>query len=161
MQLDEIPKQLGEKGAAQEGPKPPRKKWARSSTKRVVTVMLAQSGYNERDDEFEPWAFHFRPMLSKEANERREKWLGLSGKERVASLKEQMLDEVCDLMVEEPEGFEDFPAGSGPADVGQRFRAYVTETTDAIERAQLDQMVEAANTAYWAKVTPREFRPPV
>jgi hypothetical protein len=142
-------------------PRPPKKKWSRKAAHRVIHVYLNQSGVNERDDEFEPWHFQFRPMLSQEANERREKWLGLSGKERVASLKEQMLDEVCDLMVAEPEGFEDFPGGSGAGDAGQRFRAYVTETTDPVERAQLDQMVEAANTAYWAKVTPREFRPAV
>lgn len=142
-------------------PKPPKKKWARKDARRVVTVMLAQDGINERDDEFEPWVFHFRPMLSKEANERREKWLGMSGKERVASLKEQMLDEVSDLLVAEPEGFDDFPEGAGDGDLGRRFRAYVAETADPVERAQLDQMVEAANTAYWAKVTPREFRPKV
>lgn len=142
----------------QQTPAPkPKRKWSRKETKRVFDVYLDQEGY----EEFEPWHFQFRPMLSAEATARREKWLGLSAKERVAGLKEQMLDEVCDLMVAEPEGFEDFPAGNGPGDVGQRFREYVTGTADPVERAQLDQIVEAANTAYWAKTSPREFRPKV
>jgi hypothetical protein len=113
--------------------------------------------------DLEQIGFTFRLQLSKDAQLRREKWLGMTAQERTARVDEQILDEVCDLMIDEPTGLEDFPAppdgeGTGKGSVGQRMRAYYTETTDEDAKFLLRQILEAADNSYWAAVTPREFR---
>lgn len=113
-----------------------------------------------------PIMFPLRIQLSKDAMARREKWLGQTAPERNASLQEQILDEVADLLADEPEGIEDWAvpaAGSsdGPGNVGNRLRQYVAETDDHDALFLVQQIIEAASNGYWAAVTPHEFRPKV
>lgn len=141
---------------------PPRKRFSRATGRKPIPIFLKfPTGPLA---ELEPIKFTFRMQLSKDAQTRREKWLGQNAQDRTASVDEQILDEVADLLIAEPEGIEDWaePGGDdGAGNVGQRLRQYVAETTDADSLFILKQILEAANTAYWAAITPREFRPAI
>lgn len=100
-----------------------------------------------------PFEFQLRMELSKEAKERRAKFSALSAAERTERERAQAVDELCDLLVEPPKGFGDFPAqaqGETLYDVALRYFN---------QKPLLQQIAEAANTAYYNTVLPREFHP--
>lgn len=132
---------------------PPAKKvFTRADVKRHITVEVClpklYPGY-------EPWAFDLRLKLSRDAEERRQEYLALAASQMTVKLKDQVLDEICDLLVAYPRGFSDLPDGSG--NPGTAFRAYV-ESSDPVTKELLLQIVEGADNLYWSSITPREFQ---
>lgn len=99
--------------------------------------------------------FCLRTMLSKEAEEQRQKYLSLSALEQTYKEAEETLDELCDLMTKLPEGFGDLKdTGKSP---GYSFRNYY-ETSDSEDKENLDLILRAAYGLYWGSLSPREFR---
>lgn len=135
--------------SGQETPTKNKRVFTLKDIKRTVTVRVGLPGIYDTD-EFELWSFVFRTKLSKEAQERRAKFLALPAAERTERSLEQALDEVCDLLVEVPEGFGDFPPESDGT-LAERARKYFNQDP------QLLEIADAANSAYYAKVLPREF----
>lgn len=128
------------------------KTFTRRDVKRTVDVAIH---FPNLLPDFAPFEFSFRLGLSREAEERRQEYLDLPAAERTDRENQQALDEVCDLLVELPKGFGDLrDLGKGP---GFAFRSYI-ETADAQDRPMFDMIVRAADTGYWGKIMPREFR---
>jgi hypothetical protein len=150
--------------AAGQQPKKKAPGFSRTKVQRVFPIYVRFASGPLADNA--PLKFTFRMQLSKEAMARREKWLGLTQAERNALLQDQILDEVADLLVAEPEGIEDWPEpdtarGDGPGNVGKRLHQYVAEITNEDTKFLMEQILEAASNGYWAAVTPHEFRPKV
>lgn len=137
-----------------EGQAPVTKKvFSRADIKKHVEVKVV---FPKLYKDYEPWGFKFRLKLSAEAEDRRQEYLSLSASQRLVKVTEQALDEVCDLLVELPTGFEDLMStGKGP---GHSFRSYVETATDPDMKDFLAMLVEAADSAYWGAITPHEFR---
>jgi hypothetical protein len=92
--------------------------------------------------------------LSREAEERRQEYLSLSAADMTVKLREQALDEICDLLVALPKGFSDLQdTGQGP---GHSYRSYV-ETADPETKDILLTITEGADNLYWSSISPREF----
>lgn len=135
--------------------KNPPKVWTRKDAVKFVTVPLHLP---KLYPDFDPWVFKMRLKLSSEAEERRQTYLALSASERTSRIDEQMLDEVCDLLVSMPTGFGDLQdTSNGP---GHSFKSYV-ETSAPDEKILLSKIVEGVSNHYWAFLMPREFRPAV
>lgn len=133
-------------------PPTPKKIWTRDRTVRSVEVGVALPTLYP---DYEPWTFNLKLQLSVDAEERRQEYLSLSPSEQTIKLKEQALDEICDLLVSIPTGFGDIKdTGRGP---GESFREYVN-TADAEAKTMLLTIVEGADTLYWRAISPREFR---
>jgi hypothetical protein len=136
----------------QEKKAPPAKKvFSRSDVKRSLSVAVhlpkIYPGY-------EPWEFELRLKLSREAEERRQEYLSLSAADMTVKLREQALDEICDLLVALPKGFSDLQdTGQGP---GHSYRSYV-ETADPETKDILLTITEGADNLYWSSISPREF----
>lgn len=135
--------------------KKPKKVFTRSDIKKTVKVgVILPKIYPD----YEPWEFDFRLKLSKDAEERRQEYLSLSPAEITSRSGEQTLDEVCDLLVSLPKGFDDLQdTGNGP---GHSWRNYI-ETAPPDAKELLMTITEGANTLYWQAIAPREFRPQV
>jgi hypothetical protein len=131
---------------------PALKTFTRRDVKRTVDVEIH---FPNLLPGFEPFGFKFRLALSREAEEARQEYLDLPAGERTDKESAQALNEVCDLLTELPAGFGDLrDLGRGP---GFAFRSYV-ETAEPDARPMLDMIVRAADTGYWGKIMPREFR---
>jgi len=132
---------------------PKKKVFSKSDVKRFVEAsVILPSLYPD----FEPWVFKLRLKLSSEADKRRQEYLSLSASKRAVKANDQVLDEICDLLLELPSGFDDLKDnGQGP---GASWRAYVETTTDPIARQLLDIVTEGADSLYWNSILPREFR---
>lgn len=143
------------KGEAKEKPAP-KKVFNRNDIKRSIELSII---FPKIYPDYEPWGFKMRLKLSREAEERRQIYLSLAATRQTATMSEQALDEVCDLITEMPTGFSDLQAtGKGHSD---SFRSYVTSATDPDMKDFLAMVVEAADSAYWGAITPREFRKPL
>jgi len=103
----------------------------------------------------EPFVFTFRYQLSSEARKKREAWLGMDAEQRDAAARQQTIEELADLLVADPTGFEDWPTGG--ATPGDNLRQYVAETTDPNDLEFVYNILDAASTQYWNYVLPREF----
>jgi hypothetical protein len=135
-------------------PEPP--VFSRKNVARKIIVSLSSKVYKG----YKPWVFTLRLALSGEAQTRRDKWLGLSQVEVNRTVKNQIIDEVCDLLLEDPQGFEDLPTNitGGGAGAGQRFKRYYEDSADDADfRFWLERIARAVNDAYWDAVSPREF----
>lgn len=136
--------------------KPPatKKRFSRGDIKRIITVKIH---WPSLYPDYEPWVFKLRLILSPEMQRKREDWLGLTPAERNSKdkVREEVLGEVCDLLADKPEGFEDWPDdGRGP---GVQLREYYNSVTDPEGKEIVYSIIEAASNGYWAKVLPREF----
>lgn len=148
--------QKTDSGEAQKEQPKPKKTFTRNDIKRTIDVSVV---FPKIYPDYEPWGFKMRLKLSREAEERRQTYLSLAAVEQTAGITEQALDEVCDLITELPTGFGDLmETGKGP---GASFRSYVTTATDPDMKDFLAMVVEAADSAYWGAITPREFRKPL
>lgn len=126
------------------------------SRSNVVRHVLCQVELPELYPDFEPWSFKLRLKLSQDADERRQEYMALAPTDRLVKERDQNLDELCDLMLAAPKGFDDLSDnGSGP---GDSFKEYVN-TSDEATKNMLLNIVEGAITLYWRKLSPREFRP--
>jgi len=133
-----------------------KKVFNRNDIKRTIDLQIV---FPKIYPDYEPWGFKFRLKLSREAEETRQQYLSLAAAEQTAKITDQALDEVCDLMAELPTGFSDLvDLGKG---AGHSFRSYVTTATDPDMKDFLAMVVEAADSAYWGAITPREFRKPL
>jgi hypothetical protein len=102
------------------------------------------------------FGFKLRLKLSREADDRRQTYVGLSAVKQTETVTQQALDEICDLLVELPTGFEDLHLlPSGP---GESLRNYYETTTDPYAKEFIGMVIEAADVRYWNAITPREFR---
>lgn len=126
---------------------PARKIFTRKDSRPTVTVSV----YTRMYEDFAPFVFEFRLSLSREQKEKREQWLSLSAVDNLAKAQREAIEEVADLLVREPEGFGDFPVSERPL----RERAIEYFSSDEF----LGNVAEAANTLYYNKILPREFRP--
>lgn len=105
--------------------------------------------------DIEPWEFRLRLKLSDDAEERRQEYLSFVPAEQTVKAKDQALDEVCDLLMSLPKGFEDLKdTGKGP---GHSFRSYL-ESAEPEAKATLYQIVEGVSGVYWRTIMPYEFR---
>lgn len=131
--------------------------WQRGATKRVIEVQVHWPSLYAN---YEPWGFKFRLALSDQMMEKRDKWLGLPAGERNKreAIRSEIVDEVCDLLVDFPTGFGDLNKSTDLRSPSVALRAYYDQTTDPEQKETLYQIMEAANTGYWAKALPREFR---
>lgn len=131
----------------------PKKVFNRNDVRRSVDVQVV---FPRLYPDYEPWGFKMRLKLSREAEDRRQEYLSLSAVKQTEQMTQQALDEVCDLLVELPTGFDDLKdTGKGP---GHSFRSYVETATDPDMKEFLAMLVEAADSAYWNAIAPREFR---
>lgn len=140
----------------------PKKLFNRKDVKRFVPVDLALP-FLYPLDEYEPFGFKFRFALSRKMEENKQEYLSLSAMEQTEKEFEQALDEVCDLLVTLPTGF-DFSEMTGGGNsipdiqAGNYFRQYVESTTDTDAKQQLEAIVKQASIQYWNSITPRPFR---
>jgi hypothetical protein len=125
-----------------------------NDVKRVVQVDVTWDLYPD----YEPWVFKFRLMLSKEMQAKREEWLALPQAEAASPEKwrKEILDEICDTLVDIPAGFGDIT--NAVLDPGTVWRNYVERINDPEQKETLYKIMETANNGYWAKVSPRIFR---
>jgi hypothetical protein len=126
--------------------------FTRANVKRVVPITVQHPLYPGVN-----FDFVFRVALSKTVQDAREEWLGTSVVERnkPERVKTQTLNEVFDLLTDDPTGFGDLPEGLMAP--GDKLRAYYEGTTDPVAKGQIYDILEAANTGYWGTVLPRAF----
>ena len=130
-----------------------KKTFTRNDIKRHIELAIV---FPKIYPDYEPWGFKFRLKLSAQAEERRQEYLSFAAADQTTKQTEQALDEVCDLLVALPTGFGDLQdTGLGP---GHSFRSYVETATDTDMKDFLAMVVEAADSAYWGAIQPREFR---
>jgi hypothetical protein len=122
----------------------------------VPPTLEIKIGLPDLFPDWEPFGFEFGYALSRECEQRREKYMAMAVADRVAKRDEQALDEVCDLLRGQPVGFGDYTPIVGQTP-GQSFRSYVEHTTDPDARLIVNKVVNAAEVLYWDKITPREF----
>lgn len=132
---------------------PKKKRFTRTDSRKYITASVHLPKLYE---DYEPWVFKMRFKLSGEANERRQEYLSLSPSKMTAKEKEQALDEVCDLLVELPEGFGDLQYDGKSA--GSSYRTYVETCPDSQVKEILYEITLGASNLYWAGISPREFR---
>lgn len=143
------------KQAIAEAQQPAKKVWTRGDVVRHIGVSVVLPSLYPN---FEPWEFDLRLKLSQEAEERRQEYIALSAAQMTVKENDQNLDDLCDLLISAPRGFDDLKDdGRGP---GSSFKDYVTTSPPDV-RAQLDNIVQGAITLYWRKISPQEFRPKV
>jgi hypothetical protein len=145
---------------AQPAEAPPAKlTFQRGHTQRSITVSIT---WPELYPNYEPWTFKLKVSLSQAMQEKREKWLGLPAGERnkKAIFREEIISEVCDLLVDYPTGFGDLGLTQG-LNPGSVLRNYLETTSDPDQYETIYAIMEAVDTAYWGKCLPREFRPQV
>lgn len=136
------------------GTKPTKKVFSKAKVVRSVEVGVTLP---KLYPDFEPWVFKLGLKLSKDAESRRQSYLSLSASDQQVKLEEQALDEICDLLLESPTGFEDLQHIAGPS-AGPQFRQYVESTTDIEAKKTLLAIVDGASTLYWRTILPQEFR---
>lgn len=110
------------------------------------------------------FGFVLRMQLSSEGDKMRSEYLGMKQEERRAASEQHSLDMLCDLILQEPVGFEDFPAarytGDDAAkqltDLQARTREYFGET-DADGKLLEAWLVTQVIAAYWSSVLPGEY----
>lgn len=106
--------------------------------------------------DFDPFEFDLRFSLSQDAEDKRQEWMQKSVSEQLTQENEQYLDQIGDLLVNLPRGFEDLvELPSGP---GESFKSYVRTCPDPHVKELLNMIVRGVNTAYWNAISPREFR---
>lgn len=132
----------------------PKKFFTRRDVKRYVPISLY---FPTLYPDYEPISFKFKLALSSEVEKQKESYLALSATEQTKDEFKQALDEVCDLLIELPEGFGDLTEvkGEPPATT---FRRYVEETTDPDALFFLKKIVVGADGQYWNTIFPRLFR---
>jgi hypothetical protein len=115
---------------------------------------------------YEPWVFKLRLALSKDIEEKRQEWMGLTEAEanKPGKLESIALDQICDLLTEHPSGFGDLgnPAELVSLNPGSTFRSYVAKASENPEQKEtLNRIVVAAYNGYWGRALPQSFRPAV
>lgn len=115
--------------------------------------------------EHEPFVFILRITFSEHMQKKRDAFLMLAPVKQVEVEDEEILNEVCDLLAQDPTGFGDYSpvtAEVGLGSPGNKFRAYYKAAEKASPQAFaiVKLIARAANNIYWANVTPREFFPP-
>jgi hypothetical protein len=140
----------GPPSETQDKPAPP-PVFTRANVKRVVPITVEHPLYPGVK-----FNFIFRVALSKTIQDAREEWLGMGAVERnkPERIKAQTLNEVYDLLTDDPSGFGDLEGATDPA---TKLRAYYEDTTDPVAKEQIYSILEAANTGYWGTVLPRAF----
>ena len=139
--------------AKEETKEPPKKVFTRNDVRRSVPVQVHMP---QLYPGFDPWGFKLRLKMTQQAEERRQEYLALSASDQMVKESEQNLDELCDLLVEAPQGFGDLST-EGFANPGDAFKNYVN-TADTVAKEMLLQIVRGAITLYWRKLSPQEFR---
>lgn len=139
------------KSAQQPSTAVPEKGFTRDTVKKHLVVKVCLPAlYGDHH-----WDFKLRLKLTGEAEDRRQQYLALSAFERTQKWNEQVLDEVCDLLLALPRGFDDLKDnGRGP---GSSLREYV-ETAPEDAKETLYTIIEGASQLYWARSLPQEFR---
>jgi hypothetical protein len=111
-------------------------------------------------EDYEPWTFKLRYKLSADAEKRRQKHATLAPAKKAEMIDERNLDELCDLLVELPTGFDGLKEVQGQKP-GDTFMNYVKTISDPNGKAIVMQVVGGALDHYWGKLMPQEFRPTV
>lgn len=113
----------------------------------------------------EPFVFTLRLTFSEHMQKKRDSFLMLAPVKQVEVEDDEILNEVCDLLAQDPVGFGDYSAVTVEVSLGSpgnKFRAYYRAAEKASPQAFaiVKSVTRAANNSYWATVTPREFFPP-
>jgi hypothetical protein len=111
---------------------------------------------------YEPFVFRLRLALSEDMQKKQEEWAALPADKLAAQQKGQILEEICDLLVDHPTGFdpEEYDYAN-PGDPGNVLRSFVAAVTglgaDPDAKFIVEGIVRAANNGYWDTVAPRSF----
>jgi hypothetical protein len=106
----------------------------------------------------EPFVFRLRLALSEDLQKKQEEWAALPA-DKIAELqKGQILDELTDLLVDHPTGFnpEEYPYGD-PRDPGVVLNLFVQGVTDPDSKLIVEGTLRATNNGYWATLAPQTF----
>lgn len=102
------------------------------------------------------FVFKLAIQMSQDANERRQKWLMKTAKEKSETYKEQTLDTICDLLMEHPQGFDPDEYGYTYGSCRNALEVFYTRT-EGPDREFMDNLLSAVEEYYWGALTPATF----